>query len=223
LLKKQKNKITRIKQNIFFKKQRTQTKNKKNFSLRKILKKKIKIHGITKRMKDGTEVFLNEKKKHRSSYKPLSRRAYKRGRYFRKKFLQYRYKTRFKHALRFLRKRFPLIRASKVHIKLRRRNTFLTCSTRQNKTLFTLSTGTFKYDGRKKSSPFARERLAREVAHKLIKKHYRLVDIYFAAKMGRLYRYIVKEFISSNLIIRMVRIKKIHSHGEIRPKKAKRK
>jgi hypothetical protein len=65
LLKKQKNKITRIKQNIFFKKQRTQTKNKKNFSLRKILKKKIKIHGITKRMKDGTEVFLNEKKKHR--------------------------------------------------------------------------------------------------------------------------------------------------------------
>jgi len=83
--------------------------------------------------------------------------------------------------------------------------------TQKKKTLLTLSTGTLKYSGRKKGSPFARESLTIKFARILLQKHYRFVDITFVSKKGKFYRVIFKAFITARLIIRMIRIAKIHS------------
>jgi len=180
---------------------------------------------VFQNFKRNTEKLFSPriKKVKKAIYKPLSRRSYKRAKFLRTKFARYRYKAGHGYAFRKVQRRYPLIRSANVHIKLRRRNAFLTCTSRRKRTLFTLSTGTFHYVGRKKATLFARERLARKVAQRLFKNHYRLVDIYFVSKMGRFYRAIVKAAISSGLIIRMLKIVRTHSHSWVRPKKAKRK
>jgi len=150
----------------------------------------------------------------------ISRRALWSKQYQRKKRLKNPKKIK---QLTLLRKTYPLIRHCHIYIRLRRINTFLTAMTQKKKTLLTLSTGTLKYSGRKKGSPFARESLTIKFARILLQKHYRFVDITFVSKKGKFYRVIFKAFITARLIIRMIRIAKIHSHGFIRPKKAKRK
>lgn len=199
------------------------TKSRYDLTLNKKSRIRFKIF-LVNQLKKKQKFFAPKKKKIKQTVlKPLYKRAYIRGEFFKTKFAKYRYKTTRKYVLNRLRRKFPLIRSAIIHIKLRRRNTFLTCNSSRKRTLFTSSTGTFKYDGRKKSTSFARERLARKVAQKLVRNHFRVVDIYFVSKVGQFYRAIVKAVISTGLIIRMLRIKRIHSHGMIRPKKAKRK
>jgi ribosomal protein S11 len=147
----------------------------------------------------------------------VSKRAY----FWRKKFKIKRPIKRMSKLKRRSQKKYPGLKSAKIFMKLKRLNTFLACATTK-KTISTTSTGTLDFSGKKKGSPFARESVARKFLRKLKEKNYRIFDIYFTSLIGRFYRQIMKSFVKGKAIIRLIYMKKYHSHGTVRPKKAKR-
>jgi len=126
-----------------------------------------------------------------TSIRKKTRRISKRSFLFKKYIYKRLAKASLKAAhLATVRKKHKLVRSGHIYIRLRRINTFLTMMTDRKKGIFTLSTGALKYNGRKKSSAFAREHVARKFAQKLLKKHYRFVDVHFVSKIGKFYRFI---------------------------------
>lgn len=200
---------------------KTYAKQHKTYLATKKLRKIKRLRNIFKQSQQNINIKSDTPIKNttiRKTRKNLVKRAYLKKRVFRKK----RFHPNRKQLLVILRKRYPLIRSGNIYIKLRRINTFLTMITRRKKGFYTLSTGTLNYNGRKKSSPFARTHLARKFAQKLLQKQYRFVDIHFVSKKGTFYRFILKGFIIARLIIRILQTDKLASHGSMRSRKAKR-
>ena len=134
-------------------------------------------------------------------------------------------------------KHIKKIRYGRVFIRTTRTNTFLTLATpkwktkpkkknkkKQYRVRMTSSAGILLYKGKKKSSPLARQEVAKSFAEKLRAKDYRLIDVIFVKKFGRNYRLVIKGLMSKAfLMIRLFSIRRIHGHGSIRAKKARRK
>lgn len=141
--------------------------------------------------------------------------------YWWRRTLRYTRPIKSKKSLYKFRKKYPTAKTAKILIRLKRVNTFLTCRTTK-KTIYTTSTGTLDFTGKRKGAPFARQSIAKKFMQKLCQKNYRVFDIDFASRIGRLYRMIVKQLVRSRIMLRIIHIKKVHSHGQIRPKKKKR-
>lgn len=139
----------------------------------------------------------------------------------RKKRIKYRYEKR---KLRFER--------HFLNITAKRKNVFLSfyqkiqTKKKSKKRILLLASktlGSLGYKGRHKSSPLAKEVLGKTVGNSLQKNNLSLIDIIFQKKIGRLYKPILKGLAKNQILIRKLRIKKVHPHGFIRPKKKKRK
>jgi len=176
---------------------------------------------LAREQNTGTE-YPRKKIKRTRLLKPV-KHSYRQKILLKEKFVSKRYKKKLQYVLKKTRKVDPLVRFARVHIRVRRRNTFLTCTTRRNRTLLTLSAGTLKFPGRKKSMPFARESIAEKFARRVLRKRYRLVDIHLVSKLGKFYRLVIRALARAHLIIRLLWVKKLHSHGSMRPKKLQRK
>lgn len=127
-------------------------------------------------------------------------------------------------------KRFKKLRYGRVFIRTTRTNTFLTLVTRKSKARnhfrirMTSSAGILLYKGKKKALPLARQAVAASFAKRLCAKHYRLIDVIFVRKFGRNYRLVIKGLMTKVfLMIRRFSIRRVHGHGFIRAKKARRK
>jgi len=173
--------------------------------------------------------FISGKKEYK--IKLSTKRKCKKRRIKRKSLLRYLIlRTKFKYQrpkqkkkIRKYRKEHPKVKRAKIFIKFRRINTFLTLHARKDKVSIALTTGALKFKGKSQGKPYARQTLGKIFALKARKEGYRLIDIYYVSKVGRLYRFIVKSFIKKKLVICTIRVRKIHSHGMLRTKKEKRK
>jgi ribosomal protein S11 len=91
-----------------------------------------------------------------------------------------------------------------------------------SKILGKISAGILGYKGRKKGTPFVRERLGNELADFAKRLEITFCNVLFFAKIGKIFRFILTGMAKKKITIRRIRIKNHHAHGFLRKRKKRR-
>lgn len=216
--------------------------NTRKILFKKILQKKISLRKAeVSKLKPRIRFFLKrrrhkERKFFRGGRRRIAPLAYRKRKYLRKKQKKkWKFRLKFNHnylSLRIKRKNsfFSLykkefVKESKFlyYSKRRKQRIYKKIKKKTHKLLATKSLGVLKFAGRHKTSPLAKEILGRTAGNSIIKNNCTLIDIILKKKIGRLYKPIFKGLSRYPFIVRKIRVKTIHAHGFIRPRKKKRK
>lgn len=109
-----------------------------------------------------------------------------------------------------------------MYITTRRRNVFITVAVKK-KPKATISAGLLSYKGRKKTSPFVKERLGAQLGMFCRRNDIKLISLVLTKKARRSYRPILKGFAkTAKAAIRGMTVRKLRGHGYTRPKKQRR-
>ena len=109
-----------------------------------------------------------------------------------------------------------------LQITTKRRNLFITVAVKK-KPKATISAGILNYKGRKKTSPFVKERLGAQMGIFCRRNDIKLIDLVMSKKARRSYRPILKGFAkTAKAAIRGIMVRKLRGHGYVRPKKRRR-
>lgn len=125
-------------------------------------------------------------------------------------------RSRWKHFYKFL------CAYAILYIIFRRRNTFITVAVKKQPKA-TISAGILNYKGRKKTSPFVKERLGAQIGIFCRRNNIKLIDLVLSKKARRSYKTILKGVAkAAKAAIRGITVRKLKGHGYTRPKKKRR-
>jgi len=117
----------------------------------------------------------------------------------------------------------PPYSLGKVIVSLRSNNAFMSILTyRKNKLLYKTSAGAIGFPGPKRSTNYAKEKLAFLIGKKANSINYKIVDVICKFSPGRVYKHLLKGFSESGLSIRLLKAFKALPHGKIRASKRRR-